>query len=73
VFTSTKPLDRALLISTTDSGFTAKRKWVESSAIVEKRDNGWLVTAPLPAGTTAWFVNACSGELTASSDYQERK
>ena len=72
-FTATKPLDRALLISTTDSGFTGKRKWTESSAIVEKRDKSWLVTAPLPAGTTAWFVNARSGELTASSDYQERK
>jgi cephalosporin-C deacetylase-like acetyl esterase len=72
-FASTKPLDRALLISTTDSGFTGKRQWIESSAIVEKRDNGWLVTAPLPAGTTAWFVNARSGNLTASSDYQERK
>ena len=72
-FAATKPLDRALLISTTDSGFTGKRQWIESSAIVEKRDNGWLVTAPLPAGTTAWFVNARSGNLTASSDYQERK
>ena len=72
-FAATKPLDRALLISTTDSGFTGKRQWTESSAIVEKRDKGWLVTAPLPAGTTAWFVNARSGELTASSDYQERK
>jgi len=72
-FAATKPLDRALLISTTDTGFTGKRKWIESSAIVQKRDKGWLVTAPLPAGTTAWFVNARSGELTASSDYQERK
>ena len=72
-FAATKPLDRALLLSTTDTGFTGKRKWTESSAIVEKRDKGWLVTAPLPAGTTAWFVNARSGELTTSSDYQERK
>jgi dienelactone hydrolase len=72
-FAATKPLDRALLISTTDNGFTGKRQWTESPAIVEKHDKGWLVTAPLPAGTTAWFVNARSGELTASSDYQERK
>jgi cephalosporin-C deacetylase-like acetyl esterase len=72
-FAATKPLDRALLISTTDTGFTGKRKWTESSAIVEKRDKAWLVTATLPPGTTAWFMNARSGELTASSDYQERK
>jgi hypothetical protein len=32
-----------------------------------------LLAALLPARTTAWFVNARSGELTASSDYQERK
>jgi cephalosporin-C deacetylase-like acetyl esterase len=72
-FTSTKPLDRAALIATSDSGFTGNRKWIESSATIEKRGDDWLVTAPLPAGTTAWFVNARSGGLTASSDYQERK
>ena len=71
-FAATKPLDRALLISTTDTGFTGKRQWTESSATVEKRGNLWCVTAPLPAGTTAWFVNARSGELTASSDYQQQ-
>jgi len=26
----------------------------------------------LPAGTTAWFLNARHGELTLSSEYQER-
>lgn len=73
MFTSTKPLDRAVLIATSDSGFTGNRKWIESSATIEERGGEWLVTAPLPAGTTAWFVNARSGGLTASSDYQERK
>jgi len=72
-FAATKPLDRALLISTTDTGFPGKRQWTDSSATVEKRDKVWLITAPLPAGTTAWFVNSRSGELTASSDYQEGK
>ena len=73
MFTSTKPLDRAVLITTSDSGFTGNRKWIESSATIEKRGDDCLITAPLPAGTTAWFVNARSGGLTASSDYQERK
>jgi len=72
-FASTKPLDRAVLIATSDSGFTGNRTWTESSATLEKRGGDSIVTAPLPAGTTAWFVNAHSGALTASSDYQEVK
>ncbi|MCY2976906.1 MAG: acetylxylan esterase [Planctomycetota bacterium] len=73
VFASTKPLDQAMLISTTETGFTGNRKWTESTATVEKQGAGWLVTDQLPAGTTAWFVNVRSGGLTASSDYQEKK
>ena len=33
VFHSTKPLTRAVLVSTTDKGFTGTRKWVESPAM----------------------------------------
>jgi cephalosporin-C deacetylase-like acetyl esterase len=73
VFASTKPLDQAMLISTTETGFTGNRKWTESTATVEKQGAGWLVTTQLPTGTTAWFVNVGSGGLTASSDYQEKK
>jgi hypothetical protein len=73
VFASTKPLDQATLISTTETGFTGNRKWTESIASVEKQLTGWLVTAQLPTGTKAWFVNIRSGGLTASSDYQEMK
>lgn len=72
-FASTKPLDRAALITTTDVGFTGNRTWTESPASVERQGDGWIVTAPLPAGTTAWFVNVHSRDLVASSDYQERK
>lgn len=72
-FASTKPLDRATLIATADGGFTGNRTWTESPASLEQRGDGWLVTAPLPAGTTAWFVNIHTGDLVASSDYQERK
>jgi hypothetical protein len=70
-FTSTKPLDRAVLIATTDTGFTGNRKWTESPAVLEERKSGWLVSASLSPGTTAWFVNVRSGGLTASSDFQE--
>jgi dienelactone hydrolase len=72
-FAATKPLDSAVLISTTDTGFTGQRKWSESAATLEKLAKEWRVTAPLAAGTTAWFANVRSGELTATSDYQEAK
>jgi dienelactone hydrolase len=70
-FTSTKPLARATLISTTGSGFTGSRRWTESPARIRPQGDTWIVTTELPAGTTAWFVNARSGALTVSSDYQE--
>jgi len=71
VFISTRPLERALLVSTADSGITGERKWIESPAIISRSADRWMVTAPLPAGTTAWFINVHCGNLTASSDFQE--
>lgn len=72
-FASTKPLERAILISTVETGFTGGRTWTETPAVLEKGDRDWRVSAPLPAGTTAWFVNVRSGPLTASSDFMEVK
>ncbi len=69
-FIATKTLDRALLCSTTDLGITGNRKWIESSAKLEKSSDKWIASAVLPSGTTAWFINVRSGDLTASSDYQ---
>ncbi len=73
MFKSSKPLDRAVLIVTSDSGFTGSRNWIESRATIEKRGDDSIVTALLPSGATAWFVNAHSKGLTVSSDYQELK
>jgi hypothetical protein len=70
-FLSAKPLDVGVLITTTDSGFTGSRKWIETPATLTKQGEAWLVTGPLPNGTTAWFANVRSGNLTASSDYQQ--
>jgi hypothetical protein len=70
-FTSTKPLDRATLVSTTDSGITGSRKWLESPAKLEEKDGRWHATATLSEGTTAWFINVQSGVLVSSSDFQE--
>ncbi|MCX7008155.1 MAG: prolyl oligopeptidase family serine peptidase [Kiritimatiellaeota bacterium] len=72
-FSATKPLERAVLISTTGTGFTGQRKWLEAPARLEQHGGSWRVTAKLPAGTTAWFVNVRSGALAASSEYQEVK
>ena len=72
-FASTKPLDRTLLVSTTDTGFTGKRKWMETPATLERKGDEWTASAKLPKGTTAWFLNAYSGKLVVSSDYQETK
>ncbi len=69
-FSSVKPLDRAILVSTTDNGFTGDREWIESSASISRTQDGWRATAHLPDGTAAWFINVFSGELTVSSDYQ---
>ncbi|MBA4066299.1 MAG: dipeptidyl aminopeptidase [Isosphaera sp.] len=69
---SKKP-DRAVLWSTADSGFTGERKWVESAAELAVDGEKIRVTAALPAGTRAYFVNLHVGKLTASSEYEEAK
>jgi dienelactone hydrolase len=71
VLSSSKALDRAVLISTADTGFTGNRKWVESAARLRRSDGQWVVTAKVPKETTACFVNVNAGNLTASSEYVE--
>ena len=71
VFSSSKALDRAVLISTIDAGFTGNRKWIESPARLQQMDGQWVVTARLPNETTACFVNVKAGNLTVSSEYVE--
>ena len=71
-FRSAHPLERAVLVSTTDRGFTGRRTWQETPATLARNGATWTASAPLPAGTTAWFLNARHGELTLSSEYQER-
>ncbi len=73
VFHSTKAITKAVLVSTTDKGFTGTRKWVENPAAAASGGGGTTASAPLPAGTTAWYMNAYAGQLTLTSDYQEIK
>lgn len=68
-FASSKPLDRAALISTAGSGYAGDREWIQTPAKLEKVGEFWVVTANLPSGSTAWLVNVRAGELTASSEY----
>lgn len=72
VFRSNKKLGSAELVSTTDSGVTGSRTWVQtplSKPVVKGRN--WKVTAQIPAGSTAWFINVKHGELVVSSDFTE--
>jgi len=71
VLSSSKALDRAVLISTTGTGFTGNRRWIESAAKLQRIDGQWVVTAKLPKETTACFVNVKAGDLTVSSEYVE--
>lgn len=72
VFSAASAPDAAVLVSTTGSGATGDRTWVESPAeLAANGDGTYTAAAPLPAGTTAWFINAQSGSLVASTDFQE--
>ena len=69
VFHSTKALNVATLTSTTGTGDTSKRQWIETAAVLKQENGKWIATAPVPAGTTACFMNVSSGKLVATSDY----
>jgi hypothetical protein len=68
-FSTAKPIDAAVLISSGDSGFTGQRKWSDTAASLEQHGNSVTITAPVPAGTRAWLMNIRAGSLTASSDF----
>ena len=69
VFTSSRPLTEAMLISTTGTGKTGDLTWPEIAvdSFVESPAGTWTIQATLPAGTTGWFVNvkALASDLDA--------
>jgi len=73
IFDSTKPLESASLVSTTDTGHTGGRRWIINPATLSQNEGVWVVDAAVPEGTTACFLNVKTGPLTASSDYFEIK
>jgi dienelactone hydrolase len=72
-FDSNQSLESAVLVSTTGTGHTGTRTWVETPATVTQIGSLWVADAALPAGTTACFINVKNGPLTISSDYFEIK
>jgi dienelactone hydrolase len=72
-FVSSKSLESAVLVSTTGTGHTGTRTWVETPATVTQIGSLWVADAAVPAGTTACFINVKNGPLTISSDYFEIK
>jgi dienelactone hydrolase len=73
VFDSKQPLESAVLVSTTGTGHTGTRTWVETPATIIQTGRLWESNATIPKGTTACFINVKSGQLVASSEYFEIK
>ena len=72
-FASTQPLESAVLVSTTGTGHTGTRTWVETPATLAQKGDLWVADASVPEGSTACFINVKNGPLTTSSDYLECK
>lgn len=68
---SDRKADRAVLLSTTDAGFTGNRRWTQTAVNLEQKDNRVRASATLPEGTRAYFFNVHCGALTASSEWME--
>jgi hypothetical protein len=71
-FASSKPLVNAVLVSTTETGVTGSRNWIESPAQLKSTGESWKASAKLPTNTTAWFINVHADTLTVSSKFQEK-
>lgn len=73
VFETQTPLESAVLVSTTDTGHTGGRKWIETPATLEQDGDEWNAEAAVPEGTTACYLNVKAGPVLTSSDYIEIK
>jgi cephalosporin-C deacetylase-like acetyl esterase len=68
-FECARPVKSAVLIHTTDSGYTGKRRWLTAPAKWDAHGEGVRVSAPLPRGTRAFFFNLDADGLTVSSEF----
>ena len=69
-FECTRPVKSAVLIHTTDSGFTGQRRWLTSPAKCNADGTHVRVSASLPRGTRAFFFNLDADGLTVSSEFR---
>lgn len=67
---SDRPLDRAVLVHTSDRGFTGDRQWKESAATLSGEGTAYTVSGEIPPGATAWFFNVMGGGLTATVGWE---
>lgn len=63
--------DKSVLVSTSGTGFTGSRVWVQTPATLKEGKGGWTASATIPPGTTACFLNVMRGDLVSSSGYLE--
>ena len=70
-FKTSRSLDQALLVNSTETGFTGNRKWIQTPIRLTQKNDIWLADWPLPKGTTGWFINVEADGLIVSSHYHE--
>jgi dienelactone hydrolase len=70
-FSSTRAIDKATFVYTSDSGITGKRIWKSKLEEIRQNQDRVIVNVNIPEGTTAWFINLHSSKLIATSDFQE--
>jgi dienelactone hydrolase len=68
-FECARPVKSAVLIHTTDSGYTGQRRWLTSPAKCDTDGKHVSVSASLPRGTRAFFFNLDADGLTVSSEF----
>lgn len=70
-FESSRDFDYATLVWTADTGHTGDRSWTQTPASLSLEKGLWTAGAALPAEATGWFINLQSGDLVATSGYEE--
>ena len=65
-------IDQATLVHSTETGFTGKRKWIQTPISMVQKGDIWRADWPLPQGTTGWFINVEMDGRIVSSDYHNR-
>jgi len=68
-FDSSRPIERAVILTTVDTGYTGKRQWAIMPAELQEKSGRVHVSARLGQGVRAYFFNLQSNEGITSSEY----